>query len=566
MTSRRIENPMLEILCATGDGAPNVEQKLSILASYRNSSGDAPREADQFLIARAEETVNLRRAIHMIEGHQAKQRRLIESLTAEPFFPAVFLGCTGTPGGPRALVQHGTTRRVVTLMGGDGGDDGPDGLSLEGLSIGDEVLLTHEMNAIVAASNESPARHGEIAVFERRIGDGYALINWRGDEQVVVRLAGALDAAEIEAGDWIRWDRTAWIAFERIERPPMRLDFFDDVPDLGPACVGGQDQNLARLTAALLGALIDPKKARTYNQQGDNKILLFGPPGCGKTLMARVAAAELSRRTGRRCRFAVVKPSAWEDPFVGVTQRNIRETFRTLKEVSSDGGHAVLFLDEIESAGRIRGHVTNVHADKFLAALLAEIDGFERSDRVALLSASNRKDLIDPALLERLGGVEIPVERPRLADARAIFSIHLPASIPFHPNGTGAEATREEAIETAVSRLYSPNAQNELCVLRFRDGKTRTVTARELASGRLIEQICKSACRSAYLRDVRGGEPGVRVEDMGQAIEEAMARLRSTLTIHNVRAYLHDLPQDIDVIAVDPIVPRARGRHPYVAA
>jgi len=555
--SRRIVNPMFELLGATGEGAPSIEQKLSMLATCRAMSGEGPVDVDRFLISRAEEASSLRAAIHEVEGQHEKLRRLLGTLTAEPLFPATFLGPAGTPGGLRALVQHGSTRCVVALM---------DGLSLEGLSAGDEVLLGHERNVIIAISPDGPPRYGEIAVFERSLPDGHALISRHGDEQVVVRLAGALDGTALEPGDWVRWDRNAWMAFERIEHPPMKLDFFEESPELTTACVGGQTENLDLIVSSLYGALLDPKKAGAYNQKGDNRIHLYGPPGCGKTLMARIASAELARAAGRRCRFAVVKPSAWEDPYVGVTQRNIRETFRALKEAASHGGLAVLFLDEIESIGRIRGQAANTHSDKFLTSLLAELDGFEKSERVALLSASNRKDLIDPALLERIAGIEIAVGRPRLADARAIFSIHLPATVPFHPNGTGADATRQEIIETAVSRLYSPNAQNEICTLRFRDGKTRTIAARELASGRLIEQICRSACRFAYLRDVRGGEPGVTAGDMHKALDEAIARLRTTLTIHNVRVYLGDLPQDIDVVAVEPIVRRVESRHPYAAA
>src|SRR5262249_29067655 len=153
----------------------------------------------------------------------------------------------------------------------------------------------------------------------------------------------------------------------------------------------------------------------------------------------------------------------------------------------ADDGFAVLFMDEVEAVGRIRGSAVGHHSDKFLAALLAELDGFSDRTGVAIIAATNRKDLIDPALLAPASDVEITVSRPDLEAARAIFGIHLPESLPFSPNGPLAADTRRAAIETAVSRFYSPNADNELCVLRFRDGKTRTVAGRELASGRVFE-------------------------------------------------------------------------------
>jgi SpoVK/Ycf46/Vps4 family AAA+-type ATPase len=229
-------------------------------------------------------------------------------------------------------------------------------------------------------------------------------------------------------------------------------------------------------------------------------------------------------------------------------------------------GFAVLFLDEIEAVGRIRGSAVGHHSDKFLAALLAELDGFTDRGGVAIIAATNRKDMVDPALLERLSDVEIHVSRPDMRGARAIFQIHLPESLPYSPNGASAEDTRLEIIETAVSRFYSPNAENELCILRFRDGKTRTVTARELASGRIFEQICRAARQAAFLRDVRGGEPGLRVADIENAVSHAMKRLASTLSLRNVHAYLSDLPQDVDVVSVEPVVRKVSRPHRYLHA
>ena len=181
------------------------------------------------------------------------------------------------------------------------------------------------------------------------------------------------------------------------------------------------------------------------------------------------------------------------EPPEGALRRShhtLRDRFAALEEASKRG-FVVLFLDEIEAAGRTRGHAVGHHSDKFLNSLLTELDGFEQREGVAVISASNRKDLIDPALLERLSGVEIRVARPTMQGAEAIFGIHLPESLPFRANGSSAESMRAELIETAVSRFYSPNADNDLCVVRFRDGGTRTVAARELASGRVFEQVCR---------------------------------------------------------------------------
>jgi SpoVK/Ycf46/Vps4 family AAA+-type ATPase len=197
--------------------------------------------------------------------------------------------------------------------------------------------------------------------------------------------------------------------------------------------------------------------------------------------------------------------------------------------------------------------------------LLTEINGFaDRGARVAILAATNRKDLVDPALLERLSEVEVAVERPDLRGARAIFDIHLPATVPFSPNGSAAPETRTAIIETAVTRFYAPNADNELCVLKFRDGKTRTVAARELASGRAFEQVCRAARHAALLRELRGGEPGVSVSDIESAIGEALTKLATTLSPRNAHAFLTDLPADADVLGVTPLRRRVANPRRYL--
>jgi proteasome-associated ATPase len=247
-----------------------------------------------------------------------------------------------------------------------------------------------------------------------------------------------------------------------------------------------------------------------------------------------------------------------------VTQQTIHATFAALRDAARDA-YAILFIDEVDAVGRIRGTGIGHHDDKFLSALLAELEGFVgATPGVAVLSATNKRDALDPALAERLSGVELAVARPDLRAARAIFSIHFPEAIPYRPNGAAAPDTRCALIDAAVTRLYAPNADNQVCTLRFRDGRTRPVAARELASGRLFEQIAEEARRRALLRAVRGGAEGVEVADVEEATATALERLRGALTVRNVRAYLSDLPQDVDVVSVDPVARRVPRPHHYL--
>jgi proteasome-associated ATPase len=543
---------MLERVLAIGNGSPDVDEKCRLLDSLREQSPEQSRGADRALVERIHQ---LQGALNTSHNNLGKLKQLLDQVTAPPWHTAVFLYPVSRvdDSTPRVMVFHGGARRVV------GVDESVD---VQALTLGDEVFLNGDRTAVVGKSPVGASRVGEIAVFERHTDPNRALLRSRGEE-FIAYLAGSLKQLQLTAGDQVRVDRSAEVAYERIELASSRRYLLEEIPEIGRHYVGGHQHHLETLLGALTTALVAPDKARAYGLAGRRSILMVGPPGCGKTLMARVAAAEIAHSTGHKCRFAVVKPAEWEDPYVGVTQRNIRQCFQALREAAQDGP-AVLFLDEIEAVGRIRGSAVNQHNDKFLAALLAELDGFTDRSGVAVIAATNRKDLTDPALLERLSDVEIVVPRPDMRAAREILGIHLPATVPCWPNGSMAAATRNDLIDLAVSRLYAPNAANEICTLKFRDGKTRTIGARELLSGRTLEQICRAACQAAFLRDVQTGEGGLRSEDMEEALSDALQRLRTTLTPRNAHAYLFDLPQDIDVVAVEPIRRKTDHSHRYL--
>jgi proteasome-associated ATPase len=532
------------------EGGPRGEQRLEMLVRRRAESPERSVRLDQMLLG---ELDRRDQGLREASANLDKLKEIVDKLTVPPWHTGIYLGAVQTDQGPRPMVQFGNARHVVNLG---------ETVSLDKVLPGDEVFLNHDFTALARRSPFGVPQVGETAVFDRLTEDGRLVVQSR-DEELILRPAGVLDARSLKSGDLVRWDKGSWMAYERVERAAGRRYFLDEVPDARPDQVGGQRASLQMLLGALKAKLVAPELARRYGLEGRETILMIGPPGCGKTLLARVAAAEIARISGKKCRFAVVKPGQWEDPYVGVTQRNIRDCFEALREAAEDG-LAVLFLDEIETVGRLRGASANLHGDKFLGALLAELDGFAGREAVAIIAASNRKDLVDPALLQRLSGIEITVSRPDRRGAKEIFGIHLNASIPYSPDGEAAVETREEIIDRGVSQLYSPNGENELCTLRFRDGMTRTVAARELASGRVIEQICRDARRSAFQRHVDGGEPGLTADDMSEAVSATIERMATTLTPGNAHAYLFDLPQDADVVAVDAVARPAGRSHRYL--
>jgi ATP-dependent 26S proteasome regulatory subunit len=551
---------MLERIRNVGEGAPSVEEKRLLLRQLRGRSPELDLEVDRVLV---EDTDQRGRALLESHSNLQQMKEILDRMTATPWLAGVFLHLvddleffdspTAETGGAgeRVMVVQGNSRRVVQLA---------EGLEASSFRLGDEVLLNQELTVLLGHSPGGGRRVGETAVFDRS-ADGRLVVRWR-DEEVLVDAAAELDTSQLTNGDLLRVDRTALIAYEKVERAPGRQYFLGEAPVVRLDQVGGQRHNLNALLAALQMRLLAPQLAALYLVDGKQSPLLVGPPGCGKTLLARVVCAEIARTSGKQCRFAVVKPAEWLDPYVGVTEQNIRNTFRGLSEAAQKFGMAILFIDEVDSIARLRGSMVGQHFDRFLGVLLAEIDGFEDRGDVAIIAATNRKDLLDPSILSRFSR-DVPVRRPDLRGAREIFAIHLPASVPFSPNGDAAASTRDQIVDCAVSRLYSPNAENELSVIKFRDNKTRTVATRELISGRMIEQICRAARHAAFLRDLRSKDRGVRIEDMDEAVTEAIERLATTLTPHNAHAYL-ELPQDVDVVAVEPIRRHAGGNHRYL--
>jgi ATP-dependent 26S proteasome regulatory subunit len=529
----------------------------------RTENPDRPPRTPRALL---KENKRLQDALERAQSTQEKLRELVDQITAAPWFPALFQKLVDTPQGARAMVWTGSMPRLVNLH---------PSVDRRELPTGSHVYLNHEQATLMAPAKGAFVPPTDLATFERLTLDGRIVVRSR-DEEIVLERAACVDDQELRSGKKVLFDRPSRIALETMDGVEGEQYQLEDLGDLSRDGVGGQSETLDDLIALLTANLAEPELARLYQLTGRRTGLLYGAPGCGKTLIAKTAAAEIQRITGKRCRFAVVRPGEFESSYVGESEANIRACFRSLREAAGDD-MAVLFLDEIESIGRIRGGQGARHQDRFLAALLAEMDGFFERGKVSILAATNRRDLLDPALLSRLGDTQIAVPRPNLQAAREIFAIHLPPSLPYAAaaraggavataSGPLADDVRSELLETTVSRLYSPNADNEVCRLMLRDGTQRTVYARELMSGRLIEQIALSIREKAFRRHVEGDNRGLCVADALASVETCLIELSTTLSPHNARSYLDDLPQDMGVTRVEPIRPQPERRHRYYNA
>jgi SpoVK/Ycf46/Vps4 family AAA+-type ATPase len=306
-----------------------------------------------------------------------------------------------------------------------------------------------------------------------------------------------------------------------------------------------------------------------YHLRRASSVLLVGPPGMGKTLIARALARWLGDESpSGRARFIRVQPGALHSMWYSQTEANYREVFRVAREAGAAHPEApvVLFFDEVDAIGLTRSEGLMRVDDRVLTSFMAELDGFDPRGNVLVVAATNRRDALDPALLRpgRLGDLILEVPRPSMAAARAILERHLPAAVPYHQDDAAADA-RQTVIDTAVSRLYAPNGEGEVGTITFRDGTRRAIAARDLVSGAVLANVARVAIERACVRDLESGVPGVRPDDVIEAATEAVATAVSALTPVNCHAHITGLPQDLAVARVT-LTPGRGRRHRFIIA
>ncbi len=548
-----ITDPRIQFMHSTAvihgwlGGQGDYEDAMECLSEARSSgNADLNMRLDDLLLREAHQA---RGALNQAQEALDESKKVLDQFGAAPLYPAIFVAHETTRLGEFAVVACAGGRRVVAIA--------PEA-EADALRCGDGVYLSADQSVLFAASPSAWPPLGEIGKFVRYTVDGRVVLTGSAEEQTVFQPVATLAGANLQPGDTVRYDRSARLALEKMEEAEANPFALEQVPDLPLSQVGGQAGNWRRLETALLNCLIYPERARAFHLPASNLVLLYGPPGTGKTYLTRAVCSEIQRRSGKKVMFAVVKAASWESPYVGVTQQNISALFHSLRRAAAEGHIAAVFIDEIDAVGRARGTLSGIHADRALGTLLTELSGFEELANVSVIAAVNRKDLLDSALDSRFS-TQIAVGRPDMAEAQAILSGHLDDSLPY-----ATPDTRQEMIDLAVSRLYAPNANTEVCTLKLRDGRTRTVSIRELVSARLIRQISESARRRGLSRWNETGEKDFRVDDMEQALDEARARLAETITPHNAHNQLETLPADEVVVAVEAIHHRIPNPRRYV--
>ena len=390
------------------------------------------------------------------------------------------------------------------------------------LEIGAEVVLNESFNVVLA---RAPELTGEVVTIREVLEDGVrALVVGRADEERVCELADNVRGIHLRAGDTMRLDHRSNLLLEKLPRPEVEDLLLEEVPDISYDDIGGLDDQIEQIADAVELPFLYAELFAEHRLPAPKGILLYGPPGCGKTLIAKAVANSLARKVAAatgdekgRSYFINIKGPELLNKYVGETERQIRMVFQRAREKSEEGWPVIVFFDEMDSMFRTRG--TGVSSDMestIVPQLLAEIDGVEGLRNVIVIGATNREDLIDPAILRpgRLD-VKIKIERPNAVAAAQIFSRYLNDEIPL-----AAGESVPQMIDATVDEMYRADEANRFLEVTYANGDKEILYFKDFASGAMIENIVRRAKKLAIKRVIGGGAKGVSAADLVASIKQ----------------------------------------------
>ena len=450
----------------------------------------------------------------------AALRDEVEKLTQPPAVYGTFIDFNDD--GTVDIFASGRKMRVALHPGLDPGQ----------IDRGNEVVLNESFTVIAVRESDG---QGEVVTVKEVLDDRRVLVYGRADEERVVELADSLRQVKLRSGDALLLDLRSNLLVEKLLRQEAEELILEEVPDITYADVGGLDAQIEAITDAVELPYLHRALFNDYDLPAPKGILLYGPPGCGKTLIAKAVANSLSQKvaelTGNRnvrSYFLNIKGPELLNKYVGETERQIRVVFQRAREKAEEGVPVIIFFDEMDSLFRTRG--TGISSDMestIVPQLLAEIDGVESLRDVIVIGATNREDLIDPAILRpgRLD-VKIKIERPDADAAAQIFQRYLHSKLPIDEasirdlgGGDRAKAITV-MIEETVANMYAVHDENRFLEVTYQGGDKEVLYFKDFASGAMIENVVRRAKKLAVKREIADNGRGLRADDLIQSIRQ----------------------------------------------
>ncbi len=504
----------------------NLEEEVVVL---RRRLQDAPKrvrtleerllETKGQLAQAVSQNERLSATLREARDHIAALREEVEKLTMPPSAYGTYLATNDD--GTVDVVSAGRKMRVALH---------PE-VEADSLRRGQEVVLNESLNVVLA---RGPDVSGEVVMLKEVLDDERrALVVGRADEEHVCELADDLVGVRLRAGDHLLMEPRSGLLVERLPRPEVDELILEEVPDVRYEDVGGLDEQIEQIQDAVELPYLYADLFHSHDLQPPKGILLYGPPGCGKTLIAKAVANSLAKRVAEktgddkiRSYFLNIKGPELLNKYVGETERQIRLIFQRAREKSEEGVPVIVFFDEMDSLFRTRG--TGISSDiesTIVPQLLAEIDGVESLKNVIVIGASNREDLIDPAILRpgRLD-VKIKIERPDATSAAAIFSRYLVGSLPLAEAEVEATGSPEKAvgamIDAAVAAMYDTGDANRFLEVTYQNGDKEVLYFKDFSSGAMIENVVRRAKKLSIKRQIGGGAPGISTQDLLDSVSQ----------------------------------------------
>ncbi|MEM9134363.1 MAG: proteasome ATPase [Actinomycetota bacterium] len=446
--------------------------------------------------------------------HIAALREEVDKLTQPPSAYGTLIGINSD--GSADVFSSGRKMRVEIHPA----------IDVDELVRGAEVVLNESLNIVKV---REPERSGEVVGIKEMLDDGTrAFITGRADEERVVELAEHLIGTGIRAGDSMLLDSRSSILVEKLPKAEVEDLVLEEVPDVSYADIGGLADQIETIVDAVELPFLHADLFAEHELPAPKGILLYGPPGCGKTLIAKAVANSLAKKVSEqngedsqsKSYFLNIKGPELLNKYVGETERQIRLIFQRAREKSEDGNPVIIFFDEMESLFRTRGSgISSDIESTIVPQLLAEIDGVETLKNVIVIGASNREDLIDPAILRpgRLD-VKIKIERPDEDSARSIFANYLTDALPIHADEIDAAGSVDEAIAkmiaAAAKHMYRADDDTRFLEVTYQNGDKEILYFRDFSSGAMIENVVRRAKKLAIKRFLDDGTKGICTDDL----------------------------------------------------